>query len=129
MTAMQIMSEHAYRDIKPDQMRSHSANTWLGDYAVKTSSGTTYSARGGIGTGPWKAAGYGPARKAYKFEKHENYWKKTPGNVKTFFVVNISRADSVLSALKNGEIDAHDPMYDIGSLVSTIDQGWGKVQV
>jgi ABC-type transport system substrate-binding protein len=129
MTAMQIIPEHAYRDIKPEQMRGHSANTWLGNYTVKTSNGKTYTAHGGIGTGPWKAAGYDPARKAYKFEQNENYWKKTPGNVKTFFVVNISGSDSVLSALKSGEIDAHDPMYDIGSLVSTIDPGWGKVQV
>jgi ABC-type transport system substrate-binding protein len=129
MTAMQIMPEHAYKDIKPEQMRGHPANTWLGTYTVKLSNGTTYTARGGIGTGPWKAVGNDPARKAYKYEKNESYWKKTPGNVKTFFVVNISGSDSVLSALKAGEIDAHDPMYDIGSLVSTIDPAWGKVHV
>ena len=127
MTAMQIMPEHAYKEIKPEQLRGHPANTWLGTYTVKLSNGKTYTARGGIGTGPWKATGQDPARKAYKFEKHEDYWKKTPGNVKTFFVVNISGSDSVLSALKAGEIDAHDPMYDIGSLVSTIDPSWGKV--
>ncbi len=74
------------------------------------------------------AAGYDPARKAYKYTKNEAYWKKTPGNVKTFYVVNIQGTDSVLSALKAGEIDAHDPMYDIGSLVSTIDPKWGRVQ-
>lgn len=127
MTAMQIIPEHAYKDIRPEQLRGHPANTWLGTYTVKLSNGKTYTARGGIGTGPWKAAGFDPARKAYKFEKNEHYWKQTPGNVKTFFIVNISGTDSVLSALKAGEIDAHDPMYDIGSLVSTIDKSWGKV--
>jgi ABC-type transport system substrate-binding protein len=127
MTAMQIMPEHAYKDIKPEQMRGHAANTWIGTYTVKTSDGKSYTAHGGIGTGPWKAAGNDPTRKAYKFEKNENYWKKTPGNVKTFFVVNIQGTDSVLSALKAGEIDAHDPMYDIASLVSTISPEWGKV--
>ncbi|MCC7281505.1 MAG: hypothetical protein IT556_03920 [Acetobacteraceae bacterium] len=127
LTAMQIMPEHAYKDIRPEQLRGHAANTWLGTYTVRLSNGRTYTARGGIGTGPWKAAGLDPARKAYKFEKNEHYWKPTPGNVKTFYVVNISGSDSVLSALKAGEIDAHDPMYDIGSLVSTIDPSWGKV--
>lgn len=127
MTAMQIMPEHAYRTIKPEALRGHPANTWLGTYTVKTSDGKSYTAHGSIGTGPWVAAGYDPMRKAYRFEKNENYWKKTPGNVRTFYVVNIQGTDSVLSALKAGEIDAHDPMYDIGSLVSTIDPGWGKV--
>ena len=127
MTAMQIMPEHAYKDIKPEQMRGHPANTWIGTYTVKTSDGKSYTARGAIGTGPWKAASNDPMRKAYKFEKNESYWKKTTGNVKTFYVVNIQGTDSVLSALKAGEIDAHDPMYDIGSLVSTIDPSWGKV--
>ena len=128
MGAMQIMPEHGYKDIKPEQIRGHAVNTWLGSYSVKTSDGKTYTSRGPIGTGPWVAAGYDPARKAYKFTKNESYWKKTPGNVKTFYVVNIQGTDSVLSALKAGEIDAHDPMYDIGSLVSTIDPKWGKVQ-
>jgi ABC-type transport system substrate-binding protein len=128
MSAMQIMPEHAYKDIKPEQIRGHVANTWLGTYSVKTSDGKPFTARGGVGTGPWVPAGYDPARKAYKFTKNEAYWKKTPGNVKTFYIVNIQGTDSVLSALKAGEIDAHDPMYDIGSLVSTIDPKWGKVQ-
>lgn len=127
MTAMQVIPEHVYKDIRPEQLRGHPANTWLGSYTVKLSNGNTYTARGGIGTGPWKAAGLDPARKAYKFEKNESYWKPTPGNVKTFYVVNISGTDSVLSALKAGELDAHDPMYDIGSLVSTIDERWAKV--
>ncbi len=127
MTAMQIMPEHAYKEIKPEQLRGHPANTWIGTYTVKLSDGKTYTARGAIGTGPWRAAGLDPVRKAYKFEKNEHYWKRTSGNVKTFYVVNISGTDSVLSALKAGEIDAHDPMYDIGSLVSTIDPKWGKV--
>ncbi len=128
MSSMQIMPEHAYKDIAPDKLRGHAANTWLGTYQVKTSDGKTYTARGSIGTGPWVAAGFDPQRKAYKYTKNEAYWKKTPGNVKTFYVVNIQGTDSVLSALKAGEIDAHDPMYDIGSLVSTIDKSWGKVQ-
>jgi ABC-type transport system substrate-binding protein len=126
--AIQIMPEHAYKDIKPETLRGHVANTWLGTYTAKTSDGKSFTAHGGIGTGPWVAAGYDPSRKAYKYTKNESYWKKTPGNVKTFYVVNINGTDSVLSALKAGEIDAHDPMYDIGSLVSTIDPSWGKVQ-
>ena len=127
LTSMQIMPEHAYKDIKPEAIRGHTVNTWLGSFTVKTSSGASYTAHGGIGTGPWVAAGYDPARKAYKFTKNEKYWKKTPGNVTTFYVVNIQGTDAVLSALKAGEIDAHDPMYDIGSLAKTIDPSWGKV--
>jgi len=42
-------------------------------------------------------------------------------------VVNIQGSDAVLSALKAGEIDAHDPMYGVESLVKTIDPKWGKV--
>ena len=121
------MPEHAYKDIKPEAMRGHVASTWLGTYTVKTSAGTSFTAHGGIGTGPWVPAGYDPARKAYKFTRNEKYWKKMPGNVKTFYVVNINGTDAVLSALKAGEIDAHDPMYDIGSLAKTIDPSWGKV--
>lgn len=126
--AMAIMPEHAYKDIKPEAMRGHTVSTWLGTFNVKTSDGKSFAAKGGIGTGPWIPQGYDPARKAFKYVKNEKYWKKTPGNVKTFFIVNIQGTDSVLSALKAGEIDSHDPMYDIGALASTIDPKWGKVQ-
>ena len=126
--AVAIMPEHAYKDIKPEALRGHIANTWLGSWTVKTSEGKSYTAQGGIGTGPWIAQGYDPSRKAYKFGKNPNYWRPTSGNVKTFYVVNIQGTDAVLSALKSGDIDAHDPMYDIGSLMGTIDAKWGKVQ-
>ena len=43
---MQIMPEHGYKDIKPEQIRGHAVNTWLGSYSVKTSDGKTYAARG-----------------------------------------------------------------------------------
>ena len=127
MGAIGLMPEHAYKDVKPEALNSHTANTWLGSYTVKTSDGKEYTARGGIGTGPWIAMGLDPAKKAYTMVKNPDYWKKTPGNVKTFYVVNIQGVDAVLSALKAGEIDAHDPMYGIESLVSTIDPKWGKV--
>lgn len=127
LTSMQIMPMHAYKDIKPEELRGHTANTWQGTYDVKTSDGKTYTAHGAIGTGPWVVEGYDPMRKAYKYSKFADYWKKTDGNVSEFYVVNIQGSDAVLSALKAGEIDAHDPMYDIGSLVSTIDPSWGKV--
>jgi len=94
---------------------------------VKTSAGESFTAHGGIGTGPWIPAGYDASRKAYKYTRNEKYWKKMSGNVKTFFIVNINGTDAALSALKSGDIDAHDPMYDIGSLLSTIDPSWGKV--
>ena len=125
--AFAIMPKHAYQDIEPRALRGHVANTWLGTYEVKTSSGKTYTAHGGIGTGPWVAMGFDPMRKAYRFAKNPNYWKPTSGNVTTFFVVNIQGTDAILSALKAGDIDAHDPMYDIGSLLHTIDPKWGKV--
>lgn len=125
--AYAIMPEHAYKDIKPEAMRGSVASTWLGSYAVKTSDGKTFTARGGVGTGPWIPQGFDPSRKAYKYTRNEAYWKPHTGNVKTFYVVNINGTDAVLSALKAGEIDAHDPMYDIGPVVSTIDPSWGKV--
>jgi ABC-type transport system substrate-binding protein len=127
LSSVAIMPEHAYKDIKPEALRGHVASTWLGTYTVKTLDGKSYTAHGGIGTGPWIPAGYDASRKAYKFTRNEHYWKPMPGNVKTFYVVNINGTDAVLSALKSGDIDAHDPMYDIGSLLSTIDPGWGKV--
>ena len=128
LSAVAIMPEHAYKDIKPEAMRGHVASTWLGTYTVKTSAGASFTAHGGIGTGPWIPAGYDASRKAYKYTRNEKYWKPMPGNVKTFYIVNINGTDAVLSALKSGDIDAHDPMYDIGSLLSTIDPSWGKVQ-
>jgi ABC-type transport system substrate-binding protein len=127
LSSVAIMPAHAYEDIKPEALRGHVASTWLGTYTVKTSDGKNFTAHGGIGTGPWIPTGYDPSRKAYKFARNEKYWKPMPGNVKTFYVVNINGTDAVLSALKSGDIDAHDPMYDIGSLLSTIDKSWGKV--
>ena len=125
--AYAIMPEHAYKDIKPEAMRGSTASTWLGSYTVKTSDGKSYTAKGAIGTGPWIPQGFDPSRKAYKFIRNEAYWKPHTGNVKTYFVVNINGTDAVLSALKSGEIDAHDPMYDIGPVVATVDPSWGKV--
>ena len=126
--AVSIMPEHAYKDIRPEALRGHAANTWLGSYQVKTTAGKTYTAHGGIGTGPWIAMGFDPSRKAYRYARNPNYWQPTTGNVTTYYVVNIQGTDAVLSALKAGDIDAHDPMYDIGSLLGTIDPKWGKVQ-
>lgn len=125
--AYAVMPEHAYKDIKPEAMRGHTASTWLGTYAVTTTDGKTFTARGAVGTGPWVPQGFDPSRKAYRFTRNESYWKPHTGNIKTFFIVNINGTDACLSALKAGEIDAHDPMYDIGSVVSTIDPAWGKV--
>ncbi len=127
MAAMSIMPKHAYKDIPAEAFRGHVISTWLGEWKVKTSDGKEYTSKGGIGTGPWIAMGYDPSRKAYKFAKNPNYWKKTPGNVTEYYVVNIQGSDAVLSALKAGEIDAHDPMYGVESLVNTIDPSWGKV--
>ncbi len=128
MGAQAIIPKHAYEGIAPASMRGHVAATWNGRYTVRTSDGRNYTALGGVGTGPWIAQGFDPQRRAYKFIRNENYWKPHTGNVKTFYVVNIQGTDSVLSALRSGAIDAHDPMYDIGPLVSTIDASWGKVQ-
>jgi ABC-type transport system substrate-binding protein len=128
LSSVAMLPEHAYRDIKPEAIRGHVASTWLGSYTVKTSAGENFTAHGGIGTGPWIPQGYDASRKAYKYVRNEKYWKPMSGNVKTFFVVNINGTDAVLSALKSGDIDAHDAMYDIGSLLSTIEPGWGKVQ-
>jgi ABC-type transport system substrate-binding protein len=127
LAAFAIMPEHAYRDIKPEAMRGHPASTWLGSYTVKTSDGKSFTAHGGIGTGPWIPQGFDPSRKAYRYVRNEAYWKPHPGNVKGFYIVNIDGTDACLSALKAGEIDAHDPMYDIGPVVGTIDPGWGRV--
>jgi ABC-type transport system substrate-binding protein len=125
--AYAIMPEHAYGDIKPEAMRGHTASTWLGSYVVKTSNGKSFTAKGAVGTGPWVPQGFDPSRKAYKFTRNEAFWKPHTGNVTTFFVVNINGTDAVLAALKDGEIDAHDPMYDIGPVISTVDPSWGKV--
>ncbi len=122
-----IMPLHAYKDIKPEALRGHVASTWLGSYKVQTSDGKSYTAHGAVGTGPWVAQGFDPSRKAYKFTRNPDYFKPMPGNVTTFFIVNIEGTDAVLSALKSGDIDAHDPMYDIGPVVSTVDPSWGTV--
>jgi len=121
------MPLHAYKDIKPEAMRGHVASTWLGSYTVTTSDGKSYTAHGAVGTGPWIPQGFDPMRKAYHYLRNDAYWKPHTGNVTEFFIVNISGTDAVLSALKSGEIDAHDPMYDIGPVVSTVDPNWGKV--
>jgi len=126
LSGVSIMPEHAYKDIKPEQMRGHVINTWRGSFTVKTSTGS-YTAHGGIGTGPWIPDGFDPSRKAYKFTRNPHYWGNATGNVSTYYHVNIQGTDAVLSALKSGDIDAHDPMYDIGPLAGTIDPSWGRV--
>ncbi|RWR08274.1 ABC transporter substrate-binding protein [Paenirhodobacter populi] len=127
LTSISIMPKHAYASIGPEEFRKHTISTWTGGFTVTTSDGKTYEAKGAVGTGPWIPAGFDAMRKAYRMVKNPDYWKETTGNVTEFFVVNIQGADAVLSALKAGEIDAHDPMYDIGTLVSTIEEDWGKV--
>ena len=39
---------------------------------------------------------------------------------------DIQGTDAVLPTLKAGEIDAHDPLYDVAPLASTIDLSWAK---
>src|ERR1044072_5037547 len=51
MRAFAIMPAHAYKDIKPEALRSHVASTWLGSYTVKTSDGQSFTARGAVGRG------------------------------------------------------------------------------
>ena len=126
LTAVPIMPKHAYGDIKPEQLRTHTINTWRQPFTVKTSKGS-YTSKGAIGTGPWVCGGFDPARKSYSYTKNAAYWKKTPGNVTTYYHVAIQGADAVLAALKSGDIDAHDPMYDVGTQATTIDLSWGKL--
>ena len=126
LSAVPIMPMHAYAGIRPEQMRGHPVNTFRSSFTVKTGAGS-YTAKGGIGTGPWIAGGFDPVRKAYSYTKNPRYWNKTAGNVTTYYHVNIQGTDSVLAALKSGDIDAHDPLYDVGPLASTIDPSWGKL--
>jgi ABC-type transport system substrate-binding protein len=126
LSAIPIMPKHAYETIKPEQMRGHPINTFRGTWTVKTSKGS-YTAKGGIGTGPWITGGYDLQRKAYSYTRNPNYWGKMPGNVTTYYHVNIQGTDAVLAALKAGEIDAHDPLYDVGPLGATIDPSWAKL--
>lgn len=126
LPTISILPKHALDQIKPEDWRSHVVSTWMGSFEVPTANGP-YTAMGAVGTGPWVPAGFDPVRKAYKFTKNPDYWKETTGNVSEFYVVNIQGADAVLSALKAGEIDAHDPMYDIGTLVDTLEEDWATV--
>ena len=130
LTALPILPMHAYADIKPEQLRTHTINTWRSSFTVKTSKGS-YTSKGAIGTGPWVCGGFDPVRKSYTYTRNPNYWGKAVGraggNIQTYYHVNINGTDAVLAALKSGEIDAHDPMYDVGPLASTIDPAWGKL--
>lgn len=127
LPVISIMPKHAYENLKPDGIRSHVISTWIGTFPVKSSDGKVFEAKGGVGTGPWIPQGFDPARKAYKYVRNEDHWRKSEGNVKTFYIVNIQGADALLSAIKSGAIDAHDPMYDVGGLLDTVDDSWGKV--
>lgn len=127
LPAISIMPKHAYEGITAEQWRTHVISNWTGSFTVTTSSGETYEAKGAIGTGPWIADGFDATRGAYRLRKNPNYWRETPGNVTEFYVVNIQGTDAVLAALRAGEIDAHDPMYEIGTLVDTIDPSWGTI--
>ena len=126
LSAISIMPKHAYADIKPDQLRGHTVNTWRAPFTVKTGKGS-YTSNGAIGTGPWICGGFDQARKSYSYTKNPHYWQKTTGNVGTYYHVAIQGTDAVLAALKNGDIDAHDPLYDVGVQAGTIDTSWGKV--
>ena len=128
--AISILPQHAYADIRPEQARTHTTNTWRTPFTIKTSKGS-YTSKGAIGTGPWICGGYDPVRKSFSYTRNPNYWGKAlgraSGNVQTYYHVAIQGTDAVLAALKSGDIDAHDPMYDVGTLASTIDPSWGKL--
>ncbi len=127
LPSISILPKHAYESIAPQEWRNHVISNWNGTFTVKTSSGETYEAKGAIGTGPWIADGFEQGRNAYRMRKNPNYWRETPGNVNEFYVVNIQGTDAVLAALRAGEIDAHDTMYEIGTLVDTIDPSWATI--
>jgi ABC-type transport system substrate-binding protein len=130
LSNIHILPWHAYKDLGPDEIGHnglHPANTWEGTYTVKMPNGTDYVAHGPIGTGPWIAMGFDPVKKCFNYVRNHNYWMDTPGNIEEFSIVMIEGAAAVLTALKNGEIDAFDTMYGIETLVPTIDPSWGKV--
>ena len=71
MGSIAIMPEHAYKDIKPEALRGHVASTWLGTLPVKTSDGKTFTARGGVGTGPWIPQGFDPRARPTASQERE----------------------------------------------------------
>ena len=125
LSAVAIMPKHAYGEIKPEQFRGHTVNTWRTPFTAQTSKGS-YVSKGAIGTGAWVCGGFDPVRKSYSYTRNGSYWRKTTGNVGTYYHVNINGTDAVLAALKSGEIDAHDPMYDVGPLAGDDRQGRGR---
>ncbi len=58
--AYAIMPEHAYKDIKPEAMRGHTASTWLGSYTVKTTRRQELHRQGRRGHRPLGPAGLRP---------------------------------------------------------------------
>ena len=98
-----------------------------GHVPVKTSDGKVFEAKGGVGTGPWIPRRIRPVPEGVQVRQERELLEEDDRQRKTFYVVNIQGADAVLSAIKSGDIDAHDPMYDVGGLLDTIDPSWGTL--
>src|SRR5260370_1908169 len=65
MGAFAVMPEHAYKDIKPDALRSHAPSTWLGSYTVKPSDGNTFTPPAAAATLARLPTRFDPSRNAY----------------------------------------------------------------
>jgi peptide/nickel transport system substrate-binding protein len=127
LSSVAIMPEHAYKDIKPEALRGHVASTWLGTYTVKTSDGKSFTAHGGIGTGPWIPAGFDRVAQGVQVYAQREILEEDDREREDVLCGQHQWHRRGAQRVEVGDIDAHDPMYDIGSLLSTIDKSWGKV--
>lgn len=120
LAAIPILPRHALADVPPAQLRTHPANTWRTPWTVQTARGP-YTTQGGIGTGPWICAGYDPAHQSFSYTRQPRHWRASPGNATAYRHVNIQATDALLAALRSGDVDAHDPVYDLGALPAGLD--------
>jgi ABC-type transport system substrate-binding protein len=126
---MGILPWHVFKNIPMNQWRTSTFNTGVGSYQVAKPDGSMYTAYGPIGTGPYICMGYNPTLNKVSYVLNPNYWDRAnwKGNVVNFNQVYISSVDSALAALKSGEVDIMDTVFDISKKVSDI-QTWATVQ-
>ena len=126
--AIAIMPEHAYKDIKPEALRSHTASTWLGTYTVKTSDGKSFTARGAVGTGPsipWASTRH--ARPTATSATRPT-GSRTPATTEDVLPRQHQRhGRGAERAEGRRDRRARPDVQHPGPVVSTIDPKWGKV--
>ncbi|MGD0422614.1 MAG: ABC transporter substrate-binding protein [Candidatus Bathyarchaeia archaeon] len=120
-----IVPWHILKDVPFSQWRTHPFNTGVGTYPVTLMNGTTIQWSGPLGTGPFIFDSYNPATGVVTKHRWADWWGGPgPGNITTFKMIYIPEVGPALAAVKSGDVQILDSLYDIEKQIPDI-QTWG----